>query len=131
MATFLYGWLTAIIIILYHRVIGETQVICEFTNNDYSKVLSVRNMKKENGTIVITCREVRHRVLYRDWNISRVRYMYDVNVMQLTGSVNLNNTKSTYPHFGLAIFRRSKYPHTRAINAHLDNCHSMTQTSAP
>lgn len=131
MVTFLYGWIAALTVILYHRFIGETHASYEFTHNDYSKVLTIRNMKKEIGTIAITCREIRHCVYYRGWKISRVRYMYDVSVMQLSGSVNLNNTKSTYPHFGLKIFRRLKYPHTRAINAHLDNCHGMTQSSGP
>lgn len=121
MLTFLLGWIRAIVLVLYHRIIGDVRITTTYTNNDYSKIYNARNRKNEKCSFMINCREVRHVVFYLGWKPLRsTYYTYIVNVVRIAGDIGINNNAATYPRFG-GFFRRAKYPHTQAINAHLDN----------
>lgn len=120
MNTFLYGWLIAFFVLLHLRVVGNVQYKTSFTNNDYRRTIKIKNVVGL-GYIKILCREIKHSVKHDTWLYSNNYYTYEVTIEQLTESgVIFDSSTATYPRYGGGIFRRSKYPHSRAVNAHLD-----------
>lgn len=120
MNTFIYGWLTTFFVLIYLRIVGNVKYVIEYTNNDYKQTYEIHSSYGKE-TVVIYCKEVKHSVLYDSWMLSNCYYTYEVILEQLTNEGVIKNTSTgTYPRFGGILFRRSKYPHTRAINAHLD-----------
>jgi hypothetical protein len=131
MNTFIYGWLTTLFVLIHLRLVGNVQYRTEYTNNDYRRTYVIQSVECKE-TIVIYCREIKHSVNFKSWLLSKRYYTYEVTVEQLTDTGVIKDTSTAiYPRFGVNILRRSKYPHTRAINAHLDVIQTATQISSP
>lgn len=113
--------LMSFITIIWLAIRGNTMVTSEDTEVVYKCHLDLSTKIKGLKTVYMTCRELRHTLVYDKWYMpSQVLYSYILEVVKVTEEGRGDAYTAHYPLLCSRLIPNRTYPHRCAVNAHID-----------
>lgn len=107
---------------LYRWLIGDVQIIKEYTENDLEHVVHMGYAfdSKIQSRIFYHARQCKYTCIYGRWWIMSTRvYEYELTWALLMGNVVSNEGSIQYPHLCINLLNKSKRGHILAIDCHV------------